>query len=729
MATVVAAASEQTPLLSPYWYRIATLTPGLRRDIRITRQPTRGVNWIVLSRRDHGGQIRLNPAAWEIIARCDGKSTLESIWQHIAKTDAQALPSQNLLLPLLAQLVRQGYLLCNDWPNLDEQEKERQQQVRKSRWQRFNPFAPRIRLGDPSRLIEQVHHALAPWLGRTGMALAALLVGAALLTSLLQWSQLTVAVPQAFGDARFWVLSWCLYPVIKLVHELAHGIVLRHYGGRTPEMGLALLMLMPAPYVDASDANRLERSTHRAAVSAAGIGAELIMAAAAFLLWLWLEPGLIRDGLLAIAVIGSFSTVIFNANPLIRFDGYYVLTDLIELPGLAERSSAYWRQLWQHRLLGLPGRQSSTSQSESNWLIAYAPAAWLYRLTLLLWVANWLGAYSRALGFTLLAVALTTQFLLPLIRLFLSTSGESVSIAQATSARLRLAGALLTVGAIGLLPVPDRSVVQAIASLPETARIKATQAGYVSDTSASDQHAVDSGTVVVTLLDPLLEAQIQTQISLTAGLKNQWVQSLSGTDPSMNGAYLEALNQARRKLTFLRENQRKLLINSPTAGQIKLIHYEQDLPGRFIKAGDLIGVVRQMGDLRLRAALNEDQANRLRQSRKVSASAQASVSSGKRALIAANLVSVTPDAIATLPSAALAEQSGGQIPTEAGKDGLVPTRPTYLAELTVSAEDQPAWVAGQRVWVRLDFGTSSILSQGLRAFGQMINTRMAPGWS
>ncbi len=720
---------DQIPLLSPYWYRVASLKPRLRADVRITRQPTRGTDWFVLSRRDHTGQMRLNPAAWEVIARCDGNASLEAIWRHLGRSCAEALPSQNHLLPVLAQLVRQGLLHCDDWPDLDEQDRQRQEDARKARWQRLNPLAPRLRLGDPTRLIKACHKPVESLIGAWGGMLAMMLIVLAALTAWLQWTPLGRAVPAAFSDGRFLVLTWCLYPLVKLLHELAHGVMLRHFGGRTPEIGVALLMLMPAPYVDATDANRLERGLHRAIVSAAGIGAELMLAALAMLLWPWVEPGLLRDGLLAIIVIGSVSTVVFNANPLIRFDGYYVLTDLLGLPGLAERSTQWWRHLWQQRLLGLPAGPGALNPDERFWLVAYAPAAWAYRLSLLLWLANWLGSYSRVVGFGLLAIALMTQFVLPVGRLIAMTGNEGVSLGQSFKARVRLAVALIALAGVSLVPVPDRATVQAVASLPDSARVKATQAGYVVDASDRDHREVASDTTVLALHDPLLDAQINTQISLVAGLESQWMQTLSGADPSMSQAHRKALEQARQRLAFLYDNQRKLQIDSPASGQFRLVQLEQDLPGRFIEPGDLLGVVRQPGDVVLRAALNEDQANRLRESETRTARVW---HPGKRASesgMAARLTALTPDAINSLPSPALASRAGGPVTIDEAAGELTPAHPTYLADLVSESSASPQWVAGQRVWVRLDFGHRSLLAQGVRALGQMINTQMAPGWS
>ena len=138
-----------------------------------------------------------------------------------------------------------------------------------------------------------------------------------------------------------------MFPLIKALHELGHATAKRAGGGEVHDMGVMLLVLMPVPYVDASSANVLRSRWQRALIGAAGMLVELFVAALAFYVWLLVEPGLLRAVCFNVMLVAGVSTLIFNGNPLLRYDAYYILADLIELPNLASAVGA---------LLGLPGR-------------------------------------------------------------------------------------------------------------------------------------------------------------------------------------------------------------------------------------------------------------------------------------------------------------------------------------------------------------------------------------
>jgi len=139
-------------------------------------------------------------------------------------------------------------------------------------------------------------------------------------------------------------------------------------------MGVTLLFFTPAPYVDASAANAFRDRWHRAAVSAAGIMVELGLAAAALWVWLEVEPGPLSDFAFVVLFLCGASSLLFNGNPLLRFDGYHLLCDLLEMPNLAVRSQAYWTHLMLRLLGGTDGAPApEMARGEHKWLLLYAP--------------------------------------------------------------------------------------------------------------------------------------------------------------------------------------------------------------------------------------------------------------------------------------------------------------------------------------------------------------------
>ena len=130
-------------------------------------------------------------------------------------------------------------------------------------------------------------------------------------------------------------LIWVTTILIKSIHELGHGLTCKHFGGEVHEVGVMLLVFTPYFFVNVSDSWVMPDRNKRILISAAGIYVELVLASLATLLWAVVQPGALQQELWNIMVIASVSTLIFNANPLMRFDGYYIMTDWIEVPNLS----------------------------------------------------------------------------------------------------------------------------------------------------------------------------------------------------------------------------------------------------------------------------------------------------------------------------------------------------------------------------------------------------------
>ncbi|MCY2967993.1 MAG: hypothetical protein NT069_30920 [Planctomycetota bacterium] len=180
--------------------------------------------------------------------------------------------------------------------------------------------------------------------------------------------------PQVLGTL------WITLAVTKVMHELFHALVCRHFGGRCREMGMMFLVFAPTLYCDVSDAWMFRSRTGRILVSAAGVLAELVLAAIAVLLWTVAPPGLLRSLLMSVMVVCSVSTLFVNANPLLGFDGYFLLSDAIAIPNLAARAFGWWRDRIQGWLLDLPTDRTDSTPRERWILPTYALTSGLYRM-------------------------------------------------------------------------------------------------------------------------------------------------------------------------------------------------------------------------------------------------------------------------------------------------------------------------------------------------------------
>ena len=319
-------------LFSPNWFRVADLRPLLGGHVQVRRQPSRDALWYVFSDTSTGRQHRLNDVAYQFAGRCNGHHSTQQIWEALLEKMGDHAPSQEEIIQLIGHLSESCMLQVDKLSDVEALFERHESRASKQRRSGMNPLAFRLNLFNPDALLRRFD-GMGQQIFRTWvLGVWGLIVGLALTGAFTHWSELRAHAATYLLTPRYLILMWLCFPVIKAVHELAHGLAVRRWGGEVTQMGITLLVLVPAPFVDASAASAFRHTYQRVMVSAAGIMVELLIAAFALFIWLNTEPGLLRDAAFVFAFIGSVSTVLFNGNPLLRFDGYYVLSDALNLP-------------------------------------------------------------------------------------------------------------------------------------------------------------------------------------------------------------------------------------------------------------------------------------------------------------------------------------------------------------------------------------------------------------
>ena len=650
-------------LYSPRWHRVSTLRPRLVQSLRVRRQRLRGERWMLLSDAHGGHTVRLNGTAYALAGRLDGSRTLQQLWDALL-AQAGDPPTQDEVIELLAQLREAGLVQLDQAADF-ERLLPHLAKVAGSARGRGNLLAWRVPLLDPSRLLDRLL-PLARWLFSPAAALACALALAWLLLLAVQHGpQLWAHGERWLATPRFALIAALLYVPIKLMHELAHGLALRRWGGQSHEAGVTLMLGMPVPYVDASAASSFTRRRERVIVGAAGLLAELSLAAVALPLWLWLGEGLARDIAFVTLVIAGVSTLLFNANPLQRLDGYYIATDLLALPNLAARSRAWWLEWLQRRLLGLRDAEPmAVARGEAGWLAAYAPLAWLYGLFIAGLALAWLGQMSLALGFVGGALFGWQLLVRPALRL-VKQLRQAALARPGTARRWRLAtlagGGLLAV--LLLVPMPQRVLVQGVIWPADQAQLRADEDGFVSAVHVADGASVQAGALVLELANPRLATQREQQRARIDALETELFNALPGEGIGKGNASAE-LAAAQAELARLDERTAALQVRAGSAGRVAL-PAASDLAGRFVRRGHLLGQIVGGEAGRARLALPEAEAHALQQAqRRVSLRLASSGAAALHGTLVRNSLAAT----SLLPSAALSERHGGSIRTDP-KDG------------------------------------------------------------
>lgn len=708
-------------LVSGSWYRVAPLKPSLVAGLKIVRHQVRDQVWHILVEPGSGRQLRLNPAAYAFAGRCNGHATVTRLWELLLERDGEDAPTQDDILRLLAQLFRAGMVQFDAAPYLSLLFARRTEEGQRKRRAFINPLMLRMKLFDPTRLLDRLA-PLSAVLGRWSVfVLWMMAVGVAALAAAVNFPALKADALRLLATPSSYALAWLCYPIAKFMHEIGHAMAVRRFGGAVNELGISLIFLTPAPYVDASAANGFASARQRAIVSAAGIMIELALAAAAVFAWLVLSPGLLRDTALVIVLICSLSTLIFNANPLLRLDGYHLLCDLLQLPNLALRSQAWWTAQWRRLIRAesaLP--RGAVAAGELKWLVVYAPASWLYRLGLLLALVFWLGHQSWLVGW-LAALALLGW----LGKAGVGALMRSVQGAADPGARQRALLAVVCIcaaagAALFFVPVPSSVVARGVVWPPERAQLRAESGGFVEAAMVRDGSPVALGDVVLTLTDPVLAAQREKAESETAGLMAQQYQALL-QDPARAGALGEDIVRNQAELQRADQQLANLQLRAKAAGRA-IWPRERDLPGSYAQRGTMLGYVLAPEAAQVRLVLHDEDLLRVRG--RVHA-IEVRLAENPLSTYVATLQSETPAATHQLPSAALGDGNGGAVNVDpADKQGLRTLAPVFLLDVRV-----PGLTAdhiGGRAWVKLVLEKEPLGLQGLRVMRQLLVRQFSP---
>ncbi len=720
---------------STRWHRVAGLQPRLSGQTQLRRQRVRGETWYLLANPVSGRSVRLNRGAYAIAARMDGRSPVQQLWDRSLQHEPETA-TQDEVIDLMAQLREAGLLQVDRGANFDALLPHLDKVARPRA--RASLLAWRLPLGNPTRLLNRLEPLPALLFSRTALWLWLLAMATLVVLALQHGPSLWAHGQRWMATPRFAMLAALLYVPIKLVHELAHGLAVRRWGGQVREAGVTLMLLMPVPYVDASAATGFAQRRARMAVSAAGIMTELALASVALPLWLWLDAGLLRDAAFVTLVVAGVSTVLFNGNPLQRLDGYYIFCDALDLPNLAPRSRAWWLGCLRRWLLGDTDTEPMVvAQGETPWLALYAPLSWLMILLIAAIAVAWIGQLSFTLGL-LCAGLLAWQVLLqPAIRLL----GQLRRSALGRAGHNRRGRIWAMGSAVGLLfvllaPWPRSTVVQGVVWPSEQSQLRVDEAGFVDRIIAADGQRVQAGDVVLQLVSPQLQSDLARQAARVGALEAERVDALPGSRAfgrdraSGRAADAQAdLARAQAELAQLQTRAQSLLVRSQVDGQL-VLPGASDLRGQFLRRGHLLGQTLDGSAPLVRVALPENQAGQLGD-----ATAQISVRLRGSALqqYPARLLRESPGGVMQLPSAALSTRHGGDIVTDPlDTEARKPIEPVLVFDVQLSAASaqQPGAATGHRIgeraWVRFDAGASPAVLQLAQALRTQMLRRFNP---
>lgn len=716
---------DERPTFSPFWHRVRALKPRLRPHTQITRQHYRGRRWHVVHDPATNQFYRLSPIAHEFVGLLDGRRTIEDVWQSVLRKHADDAPTQGECIQLISQLYNANLLHADTTPETEQLlRRGREREAKKAKQQLIGLMYFRLRLFNPDWLISKLEPLLRPVINRWGFFawLAFLLYALAMV--LPEFDRLREGFGSTIAPSNWgWLIV--VFVVTKFIHEMGHGIICKRFGGQVPEFGVMLLVLFPAPYVDASACWAFPDKWKRIAVGAGGMLFELFVASVAALVWLSTSPGQLAHQLAYNAMFtAGVSTVLFNANPLMRFDGYYMLSDLIEVPNLMQRSQNMLKHLAQRHIYRVRDlTPPSTIPAERAILVIYGVLAMAYRVFLFFSITLYVMGQMFAVGLFLAIWTAAAWFLLP-AGAFIHWLATHHSLAEFRPRAILTSVVLaaIVLGSVGLIPWPDhRRGIGVVESVQKSGVFFGVE-GFVARVHVRPGDAVAAGDPIVTLTSPELDAQAE----ITRGTLREAEaveRRATAENPAAAQVARERIATIKEELAFLTDKQSKLIVRAPHAGVVVGDDPHRTL-GAFVKAGDMLCEVADPTSLRITASLTQTEASWLFQLPRDQYRVEMRLHSRVDDIIRGGDVRVVDAGQRELPHAALGFGGGGTVETAADdQSGTVTKQTRFRVEIEPDQSEGWPGAPGERVSLRFTLPDKPLLTQWVDRLEKLLQGR------
>src|SRR4051812_14703994 len=416
------------PTFSESWYRVVNLRARLRPSAQISRQYYRGERWYVV--RDPAGNQyhRLSDAAYRFVGLLDGSRTVGEAWELVGGQLDDEAPTQPEVIQILSQLHAANLLESDITADSNVLLRRHKMQMKRKLQNRLmNVLFPRIPLWDPDRVLKRwlpfVRHLMSAF----GAIVWLIVVVSAVVMIIPHWDKFSESYMKALSigtnpEKAFYL--WAMFWILKFCHEMGHAFACRRFGGECHEMGIMFLVFIPTPYVDASSAWAFPSRWQRMFVGAGGMVVELFLAAIAAFVYMNTKSGVpvmglpLRELACDAIMIAGFTTVIFNANPLLRYDGYYMLSDWLEIPNLQQKSRDYLLGLIKRHVFRIKSQQPLPPIGQRVWLLLYGLASTFYRVFVGIMIILLVAWQVPVLGVLMAAGGVATWILVPLVKTF-----------------------------------------------------------------------------------------------------------------------------------------------------------------------------------------------------------------------------------------------------------------------------------------------------------------------
>lgn len=684
---------------------LTTCRLKLSDDLEYAVQEHAGATYYHIEARAKGRFFRVGYSEYVFLSLLDGNTTVaQALALSTRALGARAL-SQKKAMEVTLWLLDNGLARLTGNPGIFPNSDHQSSYTLRS----LNPFWLKIPLLHPDRLLDWLFPLIgwlfSPWMTLLGLAV----IAAGLVVIATNWAGFVASSHLIFAPHN-WLSMAIAWMMLKVVHELGHGLACKRYGGEVREAGLIFILLAPAAFVDVTSAWRFSSKWQRIHVAAAGMFVELVLAAVAAVFWSQTESVVLRHLLFNVIVMASLSTLVFNANPLMRFDGYYILADLLEIPNLASEGLRFVQQLGMRVFLG---RNSTTREPRGlrGWMVrSYGLAVCVWRLVVCVSLVAAASVLFKGAGLVLGVIGAASWFGKPILecaRYLYRQFDENRPVLL----RAGIVAAIITgiaYATLVWLPWPATITAPVVVEYTDLSIVRSHTDGFVEHIHVHDGQHVQAGDLLVELRnDPLVTELRELRATV---LQADALHRAALNKHDAVGAQVALRNRQAdvQRLAEVQEQLDGLKVYAPVTGRIVARELNNTI-GTYVKEGaELLAV----GDERRKELLVSVAQQEIDDAMPL-IGRTVRFRTGDLHGYEGTLTSLEPRASRHLPHPALSATVGGALPVaqpdaDDGRGDLRLVQPRFPGVIALTNDTSSLLAAGDRGYAVLGFSRESI---------------------
>ena len=657
------------------WYKVSELRISLLASVVVQEQVFRTKKWIVLKDSSNEAFFRVSVETWQFLQALTPEQTVQEIWEGYVERFPRQAPSREEVVALITQLHASNLLYFKNDANAREISR-RVDEARRNEWfQRFTSILYfKLPLWNPDAFLTWLNARIPKWLA---WAFLCAWVVAMVLGGVVAVEHIDTISDRTQGILSIGNIGW-LYlctALMKLVHETFHGLVCKRYGGRVRGFGLMFLIFTPLPYVDVTSSWSFPSKWHRMMVGVAGMFVELFIAAVAAVVWANTGTGTLNSICFNLMFVGSVSSLVFNGNPLLRFDAYYILSDWVGIPNLYAKAQAQWLHFGRKHVFGIDDQHTEYEEPRAQAILyTYGLLSYAYLLMVTYFVTVMLLDQWFIVGVVALASAVFAKAIQPAWALMRFASSPAVRFNKRRALAITYGVPALLLLLVLLVPVPCSLSVPGVLESQQFQVTHADTDGRLVRIVRPSGERVRRDDVIAVLENRDLDSRIRINRDEVEANETALHTMLYQSQPDLEAVRrrAEALDNEYRDLVRHRD---ALTVKAPFDGWWMSPNLNQNLGG-WVYRGEVLGDFVDTRSFRFSGVISQEQAQEIFASRIQGGDVAVFGQADHR--VSLSDISVIPYESTRLASASLGWLGGGDVPVRTDEGSGTQTREPFF---------------------------------------------------